>query len=428
MRRPVVLVLGVALAGTAALAAVPLAARADVRVFDNHPEEGKPHLWLDLTGFVQPGFIWRANDPYGPVTDDHFWLQRARLGVKASPWSKLFMRLELEMMPSPVLTDAYVDWRLAPWLWVRMGQFQLAFLRTFQFGEVNLAFIDRTLYTPQAPDRPFLRYLSPRDVGLMVTGRLGPADEHAAHPALVYWLGAFLGRGANQIRNDDNAFLYVARLQLDVLGVPFGVEAESDLAHNETARPAVGAAVYSNCDDRGEWNRGFTVDAELRWRGLYASASFVWFVNGAARGLGDALGYGPGCPGVTGAGDHVATGASAQVQWVLPRAAFPLPGQAIEVLARWDYVSPASPVNGTFFGGGAGDPGYLPPASWVDPDNAPTRTRLTFGVNWFPTGAQSLRVSLNWQMKRELEHEFLPEGEVIGIHDDVVWLQLTLGL
>jgi len=420
--------LAAAAAAAAALAAAPPLARADLRLWEEGADAPAPHRFYAVTAFIQPGFIWRADDPNSPATDDNFWLQRARFGFKALPFRSVYVRLELETTPSPVLTDAYVEWRIHEALVVRGGQFQLAFLRTFQFNEANLAFIDRTLYVPAAPDRPALRYLSPRDIGLMVTGRVGRTDPDGRSPVLEYWAGAFLGRGPNQIRNDDDAFLFSARLQLHVLGIAEGLEAESDLARNWYPHVSVAAAAYTNCDDRGQWNRGFTADAELRWQGLFASATFVWFRNGASSGLGDVLGYGPGCPGVAGAVDHIAAGASVQLQYVLPTMLVPAGAGDWEILARWDHVAPAGPADGSFFGGGPTTPGYVPPPSYSDTDNPPTRWRLTFGVNWFPTHTQTLRLSINYQLNRELEHVILAGTEYQGILNDVFWLQLTVGI
>lgn len=414
----------------AALLLAPAIASADLRLFEQG-EPGTPsHRFLDMTGYLQPGFVYRQDDPQSQATDDMFWLQRARFGFRGQLAPFLYFQFEGEMFPTFVLNDAFIELRPHDAFRVRAGQFQLAFLRTFQFGESNIAFIDRSVFTPQSPDRPVLRYLSPRDIGLMLTGRIGDTSAGATSPVLEYWAGAFNGRGANVTRNDDGAFLMSGRVQLHVLGVPDGVEAESDLARNTTPRPSVAAGVYSNCDDRRQWNRGFTVDAELRYQGLFASAAFVRFLNGPAGGLGDALGYEKACgelPGET-ALTHVALGASAQAQYVLPKTWFPFGDQALEVLARWDYVAPQNPDDGSFLGGDETSPGYAPPPNFRSEDNPPTRWRITAGVNWFPTGSQRLRLSFNYQLNREAEIVRLADGPYEAIANDVAWLQLTASL
>ncbi len=418
----------VALSLSALLA--PAHARADVRVWEQNADDVWHHRWFAFTGFAQPGFIYRQNDPENSISDDNFWLQRARFGFRTQLHRYLQLRFEVEGMPSPNLTDVYVDMPLHPAFSIRVGQFLLPFLRTYQINEANQAFIDRTLYTPQQPDRLALRYLSPRDVGLMFTGLVGNTDPDVESPALQYWAGVFLGRGANQVVNDDNAFLYSARVNFHVLGPPKGADQESDLAHNEHPHVAAGAGLYTNCDDRGNYNRGMTFDSEFRYRGFYAYASFVRFYNGAVRNdsLGKFLAYDGSCGGgIAGAVDSVAWGASVQAQYVLPQSVFPVADQALEVLARFDTVAPLNPADGSFLGGGTSTPGYAAPPNYKDSDNAPSRWRLTFGLNWFPTHEQTIRLSVNYQLNRELENAVIAGREFVGVKNDILWLQGTVG-
>jgi hypothetical protein len=195
---------------------------------------------------------------------------------------------------------------------------------------------------------------------------------------------------------------------------------------------AVGGGVYTNCDDRGQWNRGFTTDLEFRFQGIYAAATFLWFKNGASTGLGDTLGYDGSCTGVVGAPDHIAAGGSAQLQYALPQQWLGVQ-HALELLVRYDTVDPNSPCDQNTgdcgaFGGGESTPGYITPPDYLDSDNAPGRRRFTFGINWFPTSEQILRLSLNYQLRRELELVSTADGLVKGIGDDVFWIQVTAGL
>jgi len=392
-------------------------------------------MWLDLTGFVQPGFIARFADSNAASQDSTFWLQRARLGIRAQVTSFLRMRVELELSPTPSLQDAYVDLVANDALQFRAGQFLVPFLLAYQFNEVNLGFLDRPIYTPLAPDRPFIRFLSPRDIGAMVFGRVGNRDPQHRAPTFEYSAGAFLGRGANQNQNNDEAFLLSARAQLHLFGRPVGAEAESDLARNLIPRVAVGTAFYSNCDDRTNWNRGFTVDLETRYRGFYASGALVWFRSGPSLGVGNALGYDKHCSGsYLDAGgmptDFVSRGAHFQAQYVLPHAVFPVDGQSIEVMARYDIADPVSPFDPRhgLTGGGSTSPNYIVPGRINDSDNAPTQWRLTFGLNYFPNNRQTLRVGLNYQLNREAETIMTAAGPLVGVRNDAVWIQITAGL
>ena len=380
-----------ALACTAVIGGIVPQAHADITIWDQPGEGEEPARYLDLMAVVQPGFIWRQNDEYNPVTDDTLVLSTARIGFNMKFVEYLYGEIELAATPTPSLLDGYVDARPFDWLQVRFGQMQMPFLYTYRFGAQNLAFNDRHIYVPGG-DRPFLRYLNQRDLGLMVHGRIGDVDPSSTLPVGEYAFGAYLGRGPNQTRNDDDAFLYTGRLQLHALGVPEGYDTESDLARNETPRLTFGGAVYTNCDDRGQWNRGFTTDAEFRWQGLYVSGTFVWFKNGASSGLGNTLGYDGACTGVEGAGDHIASGGGAQVQYVLPQAWLGYQ-HSLELLARYDTVSPQAPCNTEtgdcgVLGGDNTTPGYVAPPEYLDSDNAPTRHRITFGLNYFPTSRQ----------------------------------------
>lgn len=413
-------------------------ASADIRVWEQHPDDEWENKNLDLTGYIQPGYIWRQDDPSGenPYQDNNFWVQRARFGFRSRLHRYMWMRVEYEATAGQ-LQDAYLDTKLLPEIGIRFGQFQIPFLRTFLFSEPNLAFIDRAIYTPLQQSRSTLRYLSPRDIGVMVFGRVGERKDLPTYPVLDYSAGMFLGQGAGASNNVDDAYLYAARLQLHALGVPDGVENEGDLARNKTPRAGVGAGVYANCDDRAQWNRGWTADAEFRYQGIYVSGSFVWFKNGKSAGLGDTLGYGDGeaCgsdPARATPPDHIASGMSAQAQWVLPKF---VPGQrhSFEVLARFDQVNPQSPCNANtgkckFLGGGPNTPGYLIPASYDDADNAPSRQRITLGANWFPDDRQTLRLSLNYQKNTETEDVQNANGTFVGVKNDVVWFQVTAGL
>jgi hypothetical protein len=426
-------------------------AAADIRVWSDTPApaEGEaapatpraPERFLDLTAFAQPGFIVRMDDPNAGRTDDSFWLQRARFGFNAQLFSWLRFRFELETAPVASLQDAFLEISPHSAFRIRAGQFLIPLVRAYAFNELNLGFLDRPYYIPISPDRSFIRYLNPRDVGLMVHGIVGNPSPESTDPAFQYEVGLFNGRGPNFAQNDDEILLAALRLQLHILGVPRGVEAESDLARNTTPRVAVATSFYSNCDDRRNWNRGFVVDTELRWEGLYASAGFVWFRNsqapstaGGSFSFDNLFANADACPGQAGGDgqplDFVSRGAHLQVQYVLHRDLFPVDGMNLELLARIDWAdgnSPYDPSN-PLFGGGEGSPGYVEPVNFTDSDNPPTRWRLTFGINWFPSGQQSLRLGINYQHQREAESVRLSSGFVEAISNDIFWTQITAGI
>ena len=418
----------------------------DARV-DDAPVENAPapllddHRWLDITGFLQPGYIARLENRgegiSAGVVDDTFWLQRARLGLRAQLFSWLRTRLEIDFAPTAVLQDAFIDIVPHPAFNVRAGQFIVPFLRSFSFNEVNLGFLDRALYTPQTFDRGYIRYLAPRDLGLMIYGSVGDRSPEHHDPVLDYQLAVLSGSGPNLPLNEDSVFLYALRMNVNLLGMPVGADAESDIARNHDARIAVAAAAYSNCDDRGNWNRGFTVDGEFRYEGIYASAAFVWFRNG--RSDGSFLSDSPRCQGQPGLTpgtslDFVSRGAHLQAQWVLPRfwsvLGSPLDQMDLELLTRFDWVDANSPFDNAnpIFGGGEASADYIAPPNYTDSDNPPSRWRLTFGLNFFPTGQQTLKLGLNYQLNREIENVVTGMGTFRGVSNDIVWVQATVAL
>ena len=406
-------------------------AAADLKLWEEHPDSPDTHRDFWFTGYIQPGYISRQNDPSGlnQNQDNNFWVQRARIGFHSQLMRYIWVKAEYGARVN-ALEDAFVDAKFHPAFNIRFGQFQVPFLRTYLYSDSKLAFIDRVVYTPQAQERDALRFLGARDIGFVFNGAI-PFMQGTA-PTLSYWLGMYLGKGINASSNFNDAYMYTARVQLDARGIPDGVDAQSDLARNKTPRVSVGAAAYSNCDDRKIWNRGFTTDAEFRYQGLFAAGSFVWFKDSPSSGLGDALGYGDFCTGSPGLTPQVATGGSAQVGYVLP----PLitgEHQSVEVLARFDQVNPQSPCNVNtghcaFFGGGSTTPGYVPPPSYGDTDNPPSRYRITAGLNFFPNNKQQLRLSLNYMLNRETENVVKSGVAYAGVKNDIIWFQMTAGL
>lgn len=424
------------------------------------PSEHRPflddHRWLDITGFLQPGYITRLDNAAEGITagivDDTFWVQRGRIGLRAQLFTWLTMRAEIEMLQTFAATDVYADVIAADWLRFRVGQFIVPFLQTYRYNELNVSFLDRALYVPAQPDRGYIRYLSPRDVGFSISGRVGDLAPSAMLPVFEYQLGMFSGRGPNVALNDDSVFLYAARFTLYALGLPVGVERQNDLARNHIPRATIGFAGYSNCDDRQNWNRGFTADIDFRYEGLFVEGSFVWMRNGAS-GVRNAMGGGQhgaffladsqqcqGVPdgtaqpdGTPNTLDFVSRGAHLQVQYVLPRVLTDLPFSLmdLELLFRADWVDANSPYTAAdpLFGGGPGSPGYLQPSSYADADNPATRWRLTFGLNFYPTGQNQLRLGINYQLNREAEDVVDSGGRTFrGVSNDIFWLQMTIGL
>ncbi len=415
------------------LARAPHAA-ADTPLWAEETRERRdPERWVNATGFVQPGLVFRNSGPLAPRSDHSFLIQRARLGVDAQPFDWARLKLDVALAPDPALRDAYLELTAHPYVSVRMGQFRVPGLLPYAFDEGALAFVDRPLYLPNVGtgDRTFLSSLSARDLGVMVAGRIGDLSPSSMMPVFEYQLGVFNGEGPNLSANFSTGFLYTARLRLHALGYPEGAESESDLARNAIPRVAVGGAVYSNCDSQGLWNRGFTVDLEARWRGAYLSGSFLWLRNGRAHD--EQLGY-EGCAPTPAEESGLATpplffssGAHVQLQYALPDRLLPKRHE-LELSGRFDYVNPRSPEGGGFLGGGPDDPGYELPTGLTSRNNAPTQARLSVGVSWYPMGDPTFRARLSYHHTLELEPHATMSGPVENVRNDLIWLQLSASL
>ena len=435
----------------ALLCSVAAGARADIRVWSEETTEGEAGveadeepLHLDVTGFIQPAYVWRQDDEEiagltgltGLArTADGFLIRRARLGVRALVYPWLTLRVELDATQPTGLRDAWADARLAEGIHLRVGLVELPFLRFWQFRDSLHGFVEGPLYASSPPDRALFHQWDERAVGIMFHGVVGDVE---AGPALEYGAGAFSGPGFFRAR--DSALTLAARLEGHLFGVPEDPEAENDVARSFTPKLSLGVGGQTGCDELARWVRGFTVDAELRWRGLYASTAFVWSKSGTREGdflagplnygADDACGVGASVLGAPVIPTRIAWGTHVQAQYALPELLFPVDGQALEVLARWELVRPSAPSEG-FLGGDEDSPGYDPPSSFDGPLDAPDQWRLSLGLSWYPTAESPLRLTATYQLRRETE-DVLPDGPdgpvLDGIDNDVVWVELTASL
>ncbi len=393
---------------------------------------------LDVGGFGQAGYFdfmtWdkTAEQKSGVTPLDGFLLQRARLNVRGQVTRYFNAFFEVELAGGTAsLQDAYVESKPLQALQVRIGQFLVPFLQTYQFNEVNTSFLDREIYVPQTQLRHPLRFLQPRDIGGMISGTVGNLSPASTRPVFEYGVGVFNGQGSNNPIHENTAFLYAARLQLHVLGYPEGRIYESDFARNTTPRVSVALGGMMNCDDESNWDRGFTTDAELRWHGLYASASFVWMkasgASGPGNGVAGGLSYSTNCKGGN-TPAYLGNGGHFQVQYLLPYLAI-RQGGGFEVLARFDQVSPYNaPTSflGTSVPAEGGHP--LPTSGDGNVDDLPSRWRITVGVNWFPLGMYAIHVSANFQFIQMTTPIPVQQDVLASLQEGVFWIQATAGI
>lgn len=394
---------------------IPTLAHADLRVWeqgrDEHTGELRSpdeHRFVDLMGLAQPALQlnFRDDELGGFATRPQ--VRRMRLGIHAQPWWWVGMVLEVEVgFESLVLQDGYLELRPTRYARVSAGRFRIGVTGPGRFHESNLAFVERPAYSNQVPIR---------GDGFRVHGDIG-GEAGGRTPTFQYAVSII---AANDFLSSEVKGVGLALdLRLHVMGLPNGADEENDRARSTRPRIAVGGTLYSNC--RASWERGFGLDAELRAFGLYVSGGYLWTTSSIADGQ---LGYGQCGDAIAPPERQVRSGAHVQVQYLLPELLFPVPHQALEVLARFELTDPESPFDSSrrLRGGDEDTPGYRVPSS----TNQASRYGLTVGVTWWATPEGWLRLQLNYRHEFETETFVDPvSGQSFDSpRNDVLWLQL----
>lgn len=153
---------------------------------------------LTLNGLVQAqADLGDKGDSRGNAYD-RFRLRRVRLGVSGRFLEDFDFKVEGEYVGSGVtLTDGFINWNKFTWANVKVGQFKTPYGYEFLASDPKLFTIERTL----GSDRLTLN----RQVGVQLAGDF--IDKR-----LSYAAGVFNGTGANATTNDNDQFLYVARV------------------------------------------------------------------------------------------------------------------------------------------------------------------------------------------------------------------------
>jgi phosphate-selective porin OprO/OprP len=169
---------------------------------------------------------------------DRFFLRRARLSASGRLHRHFDFKLELEVAGSlseasglrAQTTDTYVEWTRHPLLGIRAGQFKTPFGFEQLVSDPRLFTIERSL----ANDRLTLG----RQIGVQFSGQ-------AAERRLTWAGGAFNGTGTGTSANDDDNFLYVARLAATLLqdrnaDLAWSLAADGYLSHDDNlSQPGV---------------------------------------------------------------------------------------------------------------------------------------------------------------------------------------------
>jgi hypothetical protein len=217
-------------------------------------------------GFVVPGFSYIQDDPEALTAQDGFTLA-ARLGLESrlqvgNTPGAIAARVEVELTPSPLLKDAVLSYRPAPFLRVDAGQFKVP------YGLGYLASDTRRLL----PSTPLIYTdMTGRDMGVMVTASL-PIQKKTWAAAQF---GAFNGEGANRIQNVNQRFMYAARGVFTPFGARDRVFEGSDGA---TYLGIGGGWLYNliGADDSAEEINQYQAELQFSWNVLSLQGEYLF--------------------------------------------------------------------------------------------------------------------------------------------------------
>ena len=162
-----------------------------------------------LSGWAQTRYISTAG------TKNTFELRRARLQVAGNLADDISYKLQVDVVRSPALLDARVDFTHFQWARLTIGQFKIPFSQENLISSKDLLTMDRSLAVNTiVPGRD--TGSNGRDIGVQVEGSIVRRD---GRPLFDYSVGLFNGAGTNTKDNNhrkDPAVRLVAHLTHDL--------------------------------------------------------------------------------------------------------------------------------------------------------------------------------------------------------------------
>jgi phosphate-selective porin len=178
-----------------------------------------PELKLVLGGFVQVNFedgdVSAFEGRFGETAlKDRFRLRRARINLTGDFAEQFDFKFEGDFGQSDgtsgnrtafSATDIWVNWHQFPAAQVKVGQYKAPFGLEQLTPDTTLFTIERTLPTGAiTPDR---------QIGVQLWGKPLTSIWPEQKDLLTYYAGIFNGNGRNITVNDNNNFMFVARLE-----------------------------------------------------------------------------------------------------------------------------------------------------------------------------------------------------------------------
>ena len=174
------------------------AAPAQALVEKRNPEAPKKEQ--PVTGATKIKFSGWAQTRYtnSVGTTNSMELRRARLVADGNLTPRVAYKMEIDVVRSPALLDARLDYKLRPYAKVTVGQYKIPFSQENLDSDRDIIFIERSLVgLSLVPGRDTGN--NGRDIGLQLAGNIVRGD---GQPAFDYAMGMFNGAGINH--RDDN--------------------------------------------------------------------------------------------------------------------------------------------------------------------------------------------------------------------------------
>ena len=194
---------------------------------------GASEIKLTLGGFIQGQFeggdVFAFEGRFGSAAiDDRFRLRRARINLTGDFADQFDFKLEGDFEQSDVsltvrdasgrtlasnstrtefgATDIFINWHQFPEFQIKGGQYKAPFGLEQLSPDTKLFLTERSQVTSA---------LTPeRQVGVEVWGKPFATAMPEQKDLLTYWAGIFNGNGRNNSINDNDEFMYAARIEL----------------------------------------------------------------------------------------------------------------------------------------------------------------------------------------------------------------------
>lgn len=187
----------------------------------------------------------RSEADFSDAATPALMMRRARFKMDGNVFNpNIRYKFEFDFMTARLI-DIYFTFKVHKAFGARVGQYKALYNRERVISSGNGLMIERSIV-----NRAFT---VDRQVGVTLSGNL--AGPSAAN--FTYYLSAHTGAGAHAPVNDDDKFMYIGRLEWNVLGggIPIG-EDDTDLEISAEPVATIGAAASTNSSAFNRFDSG----------------------------------------------------------------------------------------------------------------------------------------------------------------------------